>query len=351
MTTMKNDLNSPRPSALRRPAQLCLIASLLCASHAWAQSSNNSGGNSTDAAREALAKKEGDVDQAALLKQTLPATDKQYSLIRKGALALTYDLSYAYIGSQVINAKFTDSTLTLFDIQNTRAHTVTNTLSTDYGLLDNLTGNITLPLVSKYSQSDAFSGLSNGIGDIAMGLRWQPLSQSRELPALTTSATVRLPTGRSPFKTIANQGLATGAGYGSLSLGANASKVMDPVAIFGSLSLTYGLPATHLDQQVDNATLVKMSPGASLGFGMGFAYALSYKVSTTLSFQETVSARSRLTLADGSSNQTAPQTSGVLSFGLGVRATPQTTMNVSVGVGLGPDSPSFTLGFNMPLSL
>lgn len=332
---------------------LLLHTGLSLAQSSTAASTSPSSNASADAeaARQALAKKDGDVDQAALLKATLTATDKQYSLIKKGSLALTYDLNYAYIGSQLIDARFADNSLTLFSIQNTRSHTITNTVSTDYGLLDNLTGNVTIPLVSKYSQSESFSGLSNGIGDLSMGVRWQPLAQSRDLPALTASSTLRVATGRSPFKTISNQGLATGSGYNSITFGANASKVMDPVAVFGSLSFTLGQAATGLDQAVNGGTLVKMSPGASMSFGMGFAYALSYKVSTTLSFQETVSARSHLYLADGKMSATAPQTSGILSFGLGVRASPKTTMNVSVGVGLGPDAPSFTLGFNMPLNL
>jgi hypothetical protein len=49
-------------------------------------------------ARDALAKKEGDVDQAKLLKETLTAADKQYSMLKQGKFALTYDLSYTYIG-------------------------------------------------------------------------------------------------------------------------------------------------------------------------------------------------------------------------------------------------------------
>jgi hypothetical protein len=55
-----------------------------------------------DAARDALAKKEGEGDQSALLKQTLTAVDKQYTLIRRNQLALTYDVSYSYVGEDRI---------------------------------------------------------------------------------------------------------------------------------------------------------------------------------------------------------------------------------------------------------
>jgi len=307
---------------------------------------------STEAAREALGKKEGDVDQSKVLKETLSAADKQYSLLRAGKQAITYDLTYSYIGQQLINADFTDNQLKLFDIQNTRGHTITNTVSADYGVKDNLTANVTLPFVSKYSQSEKFSGLSNAFGDLSLGARLQPFPVTREFPALTATGTLRLPTGRSPFKTIDGQGLGTGAGYTSLTAGINASKVVDPVAIFGSFNLTYGLPAKHLSQVRNGKTLTQVRPGAGFGFGVGYAYAMSYNISTTLSFQESVSARSKLRLIDNGTPvdvKTSSQSSAMLNLGLGVRMSPVTTVNFTVGIGLTTDTPDFTFGMNMPL--
>ncbi|HEX6707667.1 MAG TPA: transporter [Albitalea sp.] len=344
--------------------RLCLSFAALALSAAHAQdaaapppaaasSPASSPAASTEAAREALGKKEGDVDQAKVLKDTLSATDKQYSLLKAGKRALTYDLTYSYIGQQLISASFTDQTLTQFAIQNTRGHTVTNTISADYGVRDNLTANLTVPLVSKYSQSETFSGLSNGIGDISLGARFQPFALSRTLPALTATGTLRLATGRSPFKTIEGQGLATGAGYHGVTLGVNASKVIDPVAIFGSLNTTLGLPVKHLSQTRNGQTLREVHPGPSVGFGIGFAYALSYNISTTLSFQESISARTRLKLVDANGNnvdtKTSSQSSAMVNLGLGVRVSPVTTMNFTVGIGLTTDTPDFTVGMNMPL--
>lgn len=314
---------------------------------------------STEAAREALSKKEGDVDQAKLLKETLTATDKQYSLIRQGNTAVTYDLTYSYIGQQTIDVSFTDTgTINTFGLTNTRGHTFTNTISADYGVADNLTANVTVPFISRYSQSETSTGLTNAFGDISVGGRYQPFSMSRELPTLTTTASLHLPTGRSPFKTIESQGLGTGAGYASVTVGTNASKIVDPVAIFGSLNLTLGAPAKHLSQVRDGRTLTEVRPGPSLSWGAGFAYALSYNISTSISFQETLSGRSKLTLiATGDTadkgtetvKTTTSQTSAVLNMGLGVRTSPLTTVNFTVGIGLTSDTPDFTFGMNMPL--
>lgn len=346
MTTTRHPARHPaRNTVVLSLGRITVAALLAAAGAAHAQSTP-----APDAAREALKARDGDVSQASLLKETLSQAEKQYSLLKTGKLSLNYDLGYAYVGTETLNVKFTDSTLTLFNIQNTRSHTLTNTISADYGLRDNLTVTGSLPLISRYSQSDTFGGLSHGLGDLAVGARYQPFELSRDGAAITTTATLRLPTGRSPFNTIASQNLATGSGFTSLTLGLNASKVLDPVALFGSVNTTLALPAKHLSQERDGVTLSEVRPGPSIGFGLGFAYALSYSVSTTISLQETISSRTTLRFKDGTSSRTATQTSASLNMGLGVRVSPKTTVNLTAGLGLTSDSPDFTLSMNMPLA-
>jgi hypothetical protein len=303
-----------------------------------------------DAARDALAKKEGEGDQSALLKQTLTAVDKQYSLIRRGQMSLTYDLSYSYVGEDRIVTDIANGNATLFNIENNNSHTVTNTFSADYGVLNNLTANLTLPLISRYADTAARSGMSNSLGDIGVGARWQPFEAHRDTPNLTLISSVRLPAGRSPFKIIAGSGEATGSGVGALTMGLNVNKIVDPVALFGSLNYTVSAPAKDLWQINGSRILTRVQPGGSFGFGMGFAYALSYGISTTVSFQEAISAGSKLRFADGLEAKTHMQTSGILNLGLGYRISPKTTINFSVGIGVTPDSPNLVVGMNLPLS-
>ncbi|MET3130938.1 hypothetical protein AAKU55_001196 [Oxalobacteraceae bacterium GrIS 1.11] len=306
---------------------------------------------SSEAARDALAKRDGEGDQSSLLKQTLTAVDKQYSLIRSKQFQLSYDLNYSYIGQEKIITDLSNGNITLFDIENTSSHTITNTFSADYGLLDNLTGNLTLPLISKYSETrSAVGGVSNSIGDIGLGARWQPIAAQRDKPNLTLTGNMRLPSGRSPFKVIAGSGQATGAGVTSFSAGLNVNRIVDPVALFGSFNLTASLPAKNLYQINNNRILTKVAPGAGLGFGLGFAYALSYGISTTLSFQEAISAGSKLTFSDGVTAKTTMQTSSMLNLGLGYRVSPKTTVNLSIGVGLTTDSPNFSVDLSLPLA-
>jgi hypothetical protein len=302
------------------------------------------------AARDALKQQEGDTDQSTLLKQTLTAVDKQYSLIKRGKLQATYDLTYTYIGQEKINADLSTGQLTLFNIENDSSHILTNTLSLDYGVRDNLTASASLPLVSKYAQNPSYDGLSHSIGDIGLGMRWQPIETQRGRPSMSFTGNLRLPTGRSPFKIDANQGLATGSGVTTFTAGMNVNHIVDPVALFGSVNFGYSLPATGLSQVRGNRILTRVEPGASFGFGIGFAYALSYNISTSFALQESISAGSRLRFADGSTYKTGIQTAGVFNIGLGYRISPKTTLNINTGIGLTADSPNLTLGFSMPLS-
>ncbi|MFS2007054.1 transporter [Duganella sp. CT11-25] len=326
------------------------VAAALATLPAVAQQSTAPASADAAAARDALAKKEGEGDQSALLKQTLTAVDKQYSMIRRNQFSLNYDLSYSYVGEERIVTDIANGSATLFNIQNNNSHTVTNTFSGDYGVLDNLTGNVTLPLISRYADTGQADGMSNSLGDIGVGARWQPFEARRDRPSLTVVSNLRLPTGRSPYKIIAGSGVATGSGVSAFTAGLNVNKIVDPVALFGSLNFTVSAPAKDLWQVNGTRILTRVQPGSSVGFGLGFAYALSYGISTTVSFQEAISAGSKLRFADGLEAKTHMQTSGILNLGLGYRVSPKTTVNLSVGIGLTPDSPNLVVGLNLPLS-
>jgi hypothetical protein len=335
---------------MRRFQLLALAAFLFAAAPGWAQQAP-AGAASSDAVRDALAKKDGDVDQSTLLKDTLTAVDKQYSLIRKGHTQVNYEFNYAYIGQEKINADLSSGTATLFSIENTSSHTITNTLMVDHGVLDNLSANVTMPFISRYSDAAGYSGVSHTIGDLSLGVRWQPLESKRDETTFTVTSSVRLATGTSPFKVDPTRGLATGSGTNMLNLGLNSTKIVDPVALFGSVSVGAGAPVRHLSQMLSGAVLKEVRPGATVGFGLGFAYALSYKITTSFSFQEAITAHSRLTFEDGREAQTGTQSAGVLAVGLGFRSSPKTTVNVTVGAGLTASAPNMSITVGVPLSM
>jgi hypothetical protein len=310
---------------------------------------------STDA-RDALKKQAGDVDQSTLLKETLTKTDRQYSLLKAGRVTTNYNLNYSYIGQEAIDVGLdTTGNIDLFKIVNTRSHTITNTLSVDYGLLDNVTLSGAFPLVAKFTQSDKFSGVATSIGDLNFGARYQPFVQKPGGPTFTFTGNIGLPTGRSPFTMPVDSNLSTGSGYATGTLGMNASQVLDPVALFASVNFTASPGVTHLHQaHLDNTELTAVHPGMTIGWGAGFTYALSYNISTSVSFQESVTTASKISYLQAdrtpASRQTTQQTAALLNFGIGIRLSPKTTVNLSAGIGLTTDSPDFSLGLDVPLN-
>ncbi len=332
-------------------ALLLTLASVLNVFSAHAQSAQNAPNNAAEAVRSALAKKEGEGDNKKLLEDTLTAKDRQYSLLKSGKSALAWDATYAYSGVKQIN---TDVTTNALSVNNLKSHTLTNTFSFDYGVRDDLAVNISAPVVGRYSQTDTTDGKVSDMGDISVGARFQPLPLDKDLPTITLNTSVRLPTGSSPFKTFNGEGMSSGSGTTAVTAGVNISKIMDPAALFGSVSVTHNLKASDLYQNRNGARLIEVDPGTSISWGAGFATALSYKVSTSMAYQQTISSKSKLTYLKSDNTKTVAKsvggTSAMLNLGLGLRYTPASTLNFTFGLGLTSDSPDFTFGVNMPLS-
>lgn len=245
---------------------------------------------SVDQARDALAKKNDDADSAKALEEVFQAAEKSYTLLKKGERTLTYGFDYALVRDQrltLVPLTKTSGGTQIYGLagrQSQSQHTFTNSFTFDYGIWDNLTFSFRLPLVAKYDTEMDTHAYS--LGDVSATLRWQPWAAVRGRPVTTLYTTIGLPTGDSPYKTNLDKDISTGNGYYSLGFGANMSYVIDPVVLYGSLSYTWNLPVDDVHQTLaDNSQLEKVSPGNTINFNMGMAYALSYDVSLATSYQ------------------------------------------------------------------
>ncbi len=302
-----------------------------------------------DSARDALKEKATDSTTEKNLDQVFKASEKSYSLVKQGKFAMNYDVSYSfYRDSRVDIALSSDgSTISRLRIQDDAQHSFTNSIDVSYGLRDNLTLNTSLPLVYKL---DTLGGkTAMGLGDISMGLRWQPIPLKRGLPSTTLFTSLSTATGDSPYEINSSKDLSTGKGYYSLSGGLSMSKVTDPLVIYGSTSFSIANKISGLNQARGNRALTSVTPGNTLGFSVGFAYSMNYDVSMNASYQHSISANSRFGFADGTSVEPQAQVSSSLNYTLSLRTSPKRIVNISMGYGLTEDSPDVTLGFSMPL--
>jgi hypothetical protein len=306
-------------------------------------------------ASTALSQKDSDATTQKNLDQVFQATEKSYSLLRQGAYSATYDLDYTFYRDSRIDLALSDdsSTINRLRIEDDAQHTITNSFDVQYGLRDNLTLSASLPLVAK---ADVVSDRSTaGIGDVGFSARWEPFPLERGKMPLIMFGSLSTKTGDSPYQINPLKDLATGKGYYSIGGGASTRKFIDPIVLFGSASLSYGLTESGLNQNRGGRLLTDFDPGITGGLSMGFAYSLNYDVSLTMSYQQSFAARSEFRFAPDTDNPTgaisrsADQTSASLSMSLGVRVSPKTIVNGSVGFGLTEDAPDVSLGLSFPL--
>lgn len=306
----------------------------------------------TDAhqAASALQKKEGDASQETNLQEVFTSNERQYSLIKKGVISSYYDLDYTYYRDSILDVALGDdnSRISRLRIREDAQHTLTNSFTAQYGVLDNLTLSATLPFVAK---SDiASDSTTAGLGDISLGARWEPFPLKQGRLPLVLFGSVSTKTGDSPYEVGLDE-LSTGKGYYSVGVGASTRKYIDPVVLFASVSANYGFKESGLNQARGSRILESFDPGISGGFSFGFAYSFNYDVSLTMSYQQSFNFNSEFQFNNGESYKSPDQSSAMMAFALGVRVSPDTIVNGTVGFGLTEDAPDVSLGLSFPLDI
>jgi hypothetical protein len=272
----------------------------------------------------------------------LSAASRKYILLKKGTLGFEYSFNYAYFSGDVIQKAAI--------VEQHSNHTFTNVFFTEYALRDNLTVNATLPFVYKYNRV----GTSNAqeatdFGDFSLGVQYQPFKTGGHMPAAIFNAGVTLPLGTSPYKVVPDQGLGTGSGFYSVNAGVSLSRTMDPLVAFGSLSYTHNFPAGGLDQNwQDGRTLIGVDPGSSVGLGLGFGFALSYKASLNVSAQFGYTLSNEYHFSNAETYRNGSTVSTTFYIGTGWRVTPTRSVYLKLGIGLTSNDPDFSFSVRVP---
>jgi hypothetical protein len=300
-------------------------------------------------ASSALKQKTTDTTTAKSLDETFTASERQYSLSKRGSYSLIYDLGYSYFANTALDLALdsNSSTITRLRVENNAQHAITNTFTLQYGLLNNVTLTASLPMVTKYNPPTAAT--TAGLGDVNFGARWEPFPLGTTPLPITLFGTLTTPTGDSPYDINPLTELSTGQGYYSLGGGVSTRKYIDPIVLFGTLSMNYGLQKNGLNFISGNRVLTDVTPGYTTGIGFGFAYSLNYDVSLTISYQQSFVFGSQFKFSDGTISHPTNSSSATLNSSLGIRVSPKTIVNFSLGFGLTPDSPNVVLGLSLPL--
>lgn len=315
-------------------------------------------------ARDAVAKKDTDVDSEKALEEVFEAASQNYSLLNSGAVALNYGADYTYYGDQSVRLSIEPkldtngqqvnnaTVIRSASVERSATHTLINSFTFDYGLFNNLTLSARLPLIAKYDSENDLNNYS--VGDVSGTIRLQPFRYVPGDVTHTYSLTYTAKTGDSPYEIDLNKTLSSGSGTHSLTAGVSLSQVLDPVVLFGSSSVRYNLPIKELNQVRQGYLLRKVDPGIDFSFSMGFSYALSYDVSLSTSFQGSFNTSTTLGLESSATQElreikTGSQMSGIMNFALGIRMSPKNIINVNVGYGVTEQAPDILIGVSMPI--
>ncbi len=284
-----------------------------------------------------------DEEKAAADKAVLSAVGREYTLMSKGKFEVEYNLRYEYISSSTI--------ISASVVEPRSNHTVRNTISIQYGLLNNLTVNTSIPYVYVYDKTGSSSAKENSdMGDTTLGLDFQPFKSSGAWPTTTFTLGITLPTGRSPYKINRDTDLPTGGGFYAVNLGVNMSKSIDPAMIFGGISTIYRLKRTDLDQYMGGLILSEVEPGLSYNAAVGIAYAISYALSMSAQFQYGYNMGTKYLFSNDYVMKSPAYSTASVIIGSGLRIRPQTTLSFSVGIGLTKDDPDFYFMFRLPFT-
>ncbi|KQC06471.1 MAG: hypothetical protein APR62_07830 [Smithella sp. SDB] len=280
-------------------------------------------------------------EKSKSVEDILSAVSRQYTLLKKGTVGLGYTFGYSYYSGDVITDR----------VEQRSNHNLTNTIDTEYAILNNLTVSANIPFAYKYNKVGTSSSQeATDFGDISLGVQWQPIKAGGIYPTTILSAGVTFPTGSSPYKIDPSNSLSTGNGYYSFSGGVSLSKTLDPLVAFGNLTYSYGLEQGGLSQYWKSmgATLTKVDPGSAIGFAIGFGYALSYQASLNLSTQLTYSFGSRYFFEDVGVYESGSSVSSSFNVGTGWRVTPTRSVYFTLGIGLTINDPDFAFAIRVP---
>jgi hypothetical protein len=274
-------------------------------------------------------------------KEILSAAGRQYTLLRKGVLCVEDNVRYLFSSTDAI----VESSM----VEHQSNHTIENILSFEYALLDNLTVNLTFPLIYKNDKNGTTESLSvNDIGDISIGGQWQPFKSGGDWPAPIFYSNIVFPSGRSPFKIVQEEDLSTGNGFYSLNAGMSVNKSLDPIVAFANWSVGYNHTARKLNQRYSNLVLQKVEPGETIGFSSGIGYAFSYQVSMYMSFQYSYQFSSRYYWKNKDRTSSGSSVNSMLNMGVRWNLSPRQSLTTQLGIGLTNTSSDFVISVRIP---
>jgi hypothetical protein len=233
-----------------------------------------------------------------------------------------------------------------------------------YGVTDRLELNAKIPVVYNTGSTSSLipvgaaaqllsiNASGAGIGDLQFGGSYQINSGQSGWPILVVNGLFKTATGRSPFQVpIITQedpngqflagtpkSLATGTGFYAVTPSLTVLLPTAPGVLFANIQdqHNFGKNQPIQDRGGGPATPVFLQPGDAPAFTFGIGFALNDRTALTFSYQQT---HVFPAFANHQQIPGSPYSYGTFNFGLGYQISQSTRVNLSVGIGAGPNTP------------
>jgi hypothetical protein len=204
------------------------------------------------------------------------------------------------------------------------------------------------------------SATGAGLGDIQFGASYQVNSGENGWPIFVGNFLFKTITGINPFdvpvitvndpngQSLAGTPtkLATGTGFYSLTPSLTVLLPTAPGVLFANLQFQHNFARTqNIKDRTGASTPGKLAPGQAPAITFGIGFALNDRAALTLSYQETHVFTAYL---NGNAIPGSPYSFGTFNFGLGYQISQSTRLNLSVGIGAGPNTPAAKVLFELP---
>ncbi|WP_228160490.1 MULTISPECIES: transporter [Marinobacter] len=199
-----------------------------------------------------------------------------------------------------------------------------------------------------------------GLGDVEATIRYQFNDGLEGWPYLIGTFRVRAPTGEGPYDVdrrvledsqgnpigIAFAERPTGSGFWAFEPGLSFIYPSDPAVLFGNLSYTW---TQEEDEGLENGGTIDPGNIVRFGFGMGFAF--NERTSFSLGYDHSVIPKTDVEFDNDLNNAVFDRIQvGSLSFGLSQQLTRDTSLSVSVSVGVTEEAPTTELTLKLPIA-
>ncbi|HUC10497.1 MAG TPA: hypothetical protein VL985_08730 [Stellaceae bacterium] len=315
--------------------------------------------------------------QARQVVETAPALSTGGVLTPKGQFVIDPSIEYDYWSQNQlgVNGFQIIPGITFGNIFANRVeqNITTAAVTGRYGITDRWEVNVKVPYVYNTGQTISLipegtmaqllsvNASGNGIGDIQFGSSYQINSGENGWPILIANALFKTATGTSPFQVPIitefdpNGGflegnpkqLATGTGFYAIEPSFTVLLPTAPGVLFANLQDIHNFGRTVTVQSVTGGpgTPVFLQPGENPAITFGIGFSLNDRAALTFSYQQqhVFTAYSNHQAISGS-----PYSFGTFNFGLGYQISRSTRLNLSVGIGAGPNTPVAKVLLELP---